>query len=598
MAIVRPSIDHLDELQDPLDEAERAVLDAAVGLGDDWTVYIRPRLGQDVPDVVAVHDRHGAVTIDVVDWTAEGHRRGDDGGIEVLDDGTWRRETHAPLAVARRHRSTLYEQFFAFPGDPRDPGPTVRAAVVFPWCSDTELATLLGAADDASGVLTLSADDLGDGLAALVDAMSADAPPASLQRVHRELVVDGTVHHAVAPVQLSDQARRVAANPGRAHIRGVNGTAGSGKSFALTARAARLAAEGKSVLVLCFNLTLANHLRRLVVERCAEYGANPARVTCTSFHTFCARVVDDAAQDGIVADEPARGTWPVKIVVKTRDVFTAGFERRFDAVLVDEGQDFTPDWWALLRDHVVRPDGEMLLVADSTVDIYGNSAWDDPAALETAGFDGPWITMSASYRMAPELTEATNAFARSYIAADAVVPEVPDDQAVVVGHVAHAVRSWRNVERVADLGVGVGEEVVRLLREQPSLAPRDVVYLCEYHHDGVAAAAVIEAAGYPVHHVYSRDPDERHRSKGRFWPDADAVKGCTIHSFKGWDSPAIVVGVAMEERSRRLAYTAMTRVTSTRTEPDTSYLAVVNADPRMAEFQATFEQAAALTVDG
>ena len=57
------------------------------------------------------------------------------------------------------------------------------------------------------------------------------------------------------------------------------------------------------MLVLCFNLTLANRLRNLVVERCAEYGANPARVTCTSFHTFCARVVDDAAAVGIVADE-------------------------------------------------------------------------------------------------------------------------------------------------------------------------------------------------------------------------------------------------------------------------------------------------------
>jgi superfamily I DNA/RNA helicase len=395
-------------------------------------------------------------------------------------------------------------------------------------------------------------------------------------------------------VQLSDNARRVAANPAGARLRGVAGTAGSGKSFALTARAARLAAEGKSVLVLCFNLTLANHLRRLVVERCAELGANPARVTCTSFHTFCSRVVDDAAQAGIVASEPARGTWPMKIVVKARGVFEAGFGRRFDAVLVDEGQDFTVDWWNLLREHVVRPDGEMLLVADSTVDLYGKSTWDDPEALAAAGFSDPWIRMTTSYRMAPDFVRSTNEFARSFIADDAVVPEIADDQAVVVGHVASAIRSWRNVERVADLGVAVGREVVRLLLEHPELAPRDVVYLCEYHHDGLAAAKEIEAAGYPVHHVYSRDPDERHRSKGRFWPDADAVKGCTVHSFKGWDAPAVVVGIAMEERSRRLAYASMTRVSSTVAGRDASYLAVVNADPRMADFQPTFELGAAL----
>ena len=53
--------------------------------------------------------------------------------------------------------------------------------------------------------------------------------------------------------------------------------------------------------------------------------------------------------------------------------------------------------------------------------------------------------------------------------------------------------------------------------------------------------------------VYSRDPDERHHSKGRFWTGADAVKGCTVHSYEGWDSLAVVVGVGMEERLRRLA---------------------------------------------
>jgi hypothetical protein len=71
---------------------------------------------------------------------------------------------------------------------------------------------------------------------------------------------------------------------------------------------------------------------------------------------------------------------------------------------------------------------------------------------------------------------------------------------------------------VADLGPEIGREVVRLLQEHPDLAPRDVIYLCEYHHDGLAAAEIIEAAGYPVHHVYSRDPDERQRRKSRFWP--------------------------------------------------------------------------------
>jgi hypothetical protein len=88
----------------------------------------------------------------------------------------------------------------------------------------------------------------------------------------------------------------VADNPNGSKIRGVTGPPGSGKSFALTARAARLAAEGKSVLVLCFNLTLSHRLRGLVVERCAEYGANPARVT--------AQLCDKLAHNAVMMQLP------------------------------------------------------------------------------------------------------------------------------------------------------------------------------------------------------------------------------------------------------------------------------------------------------
>ena len=567
MATFQPTFDHLHELLHPLEADALEIAHNFTKLDDDWIVYARPRIGQDVPDFVLVHDLHGVIVVDV--WT---------GSDDVL-------------RVARRHRTNLVDQFYSLPGDGRDPGVSVRAVVVVPDRSTAAAKTLLiGTGPSPDPTLAIwGVDAVGEHLTAV-----AMAPPGSvvsaesIRRLHRQLVVDGVSQEMVTPVELSADARMVAVNPNGSKIRGVTGPPGSGKSFALTARAARLAAEGKSVLVLCFNLTLSHRLRGLVVERCAEYGANPARVTCTSFHTFCARVVDDASAAGIVAAEPARGTWPEKIVVKTDDVLTRGFDRRYDAVLVDEGQDFRLQWWNLLREKVVRPGGEMLLVTDPTVDLYGKSSWTTSSTFEAAGITEPLIDMTASYRMAPELIDSTNLFAREYVSSEATVPSVPADQSAVVGRVSSGHRSWRNLERVSDLGSAVGQEVVRLLQENPTLAPRDVVYLCEYHHDGLAAADVIEAAGYRVRHVYSRDPDERQRRKSRFWPDADAVKGCTVHAFKGWESPAIVLGIGMEERSRRLAYAAMTRVTSTR-GLDSSYLVVLNADPRMVEFRERFE---------
>lgn len=570
MATFQPPIEHFDETSHPLTSGELEAARALSALDDDWTVYTRPQVGQDVPNFVAVHPARGVVVIDVAPTTPDRH-----------------------LAAVRQHRRAVWEQVVALPSDPLDPADRVRAVVVVPAVSTEAARDLVeSAATGPLGSVTVwGGVDLREHADDMIGTCLVPPPAESLRRLRRQLVVGGVDHSLVAPVQLSYDARTVAANPKGTRLRGLTGPAGSGKSFALTARAARLAGEGREVLVLCFNSTLAARLRQLVVQRCAEYGADPTRVVCTSFHTFCARLVDDAVAAGIDVPEPERGTWPVKIVEQATSALAAGFERRFDAVFVDEGQDFTLAWWNLLRDWVLRPGGEMLIATDPTVDLYGNQTWGDPATLDAAGFVDPWIRMTASYRMAPELIESTNLFAQLHLADDdavPVVPAVPDDHADVVGWVSTGVRRWRNVARVADLGREMGRAVVELLGDQPTLRPRDIVYLCEYHHDGLAAAAEIEAAGYPVHHVYSRDPDARRIRKARFWPEADAVKGCTVHSFKGWESPAVVLGIGVEARSRRLAYASMTRVASTH-GLERSYLVVVNADRRLDDFQATFE---------
>jgi hypothetical protein len=108
MATFCPPATHFDELFHPLDPGEVDVAERLARLDDDWTVYVHPQLGQDVPDFLLVHDTQGVVVVDVV-------RRPDQSD-----------------ATARRHRTTIVDQFFSLPGDSRDPGPTVRIALVTP----------------------------------------------------------------------------------------------------------------------------------------------------------------------------------------------------------------------------------------------------------------------------------------------------------------------------------------------------------------------------------------------------------------------------------------------------------------------------------
>ena len=89
--------------------------------------------------------------------------------------------------------------------------------------------------------------------------------------------------------------------------------------------------------------------------------------------------------------------------------------------------------------------------------------------------------------------------------------------------------------------------------------------------------------------VFSTNEFKRSSRKRRFWPDAPGVKGCTVHSFKGWEARALVMGIGTDRGSRRLAYVGMTRV-KTDSAGGQSFLSIVNSDLKIAGFQSTFEE--------
>lgn len=591
MATMRPPLHELDRLAVPLNDGERRVAERLNNLDDGWTVYVQPRLAHDVPDFVAVHDRFGVCAIEVKHWSPGAYRATDPGRIECRSGASWKAIDEAPRFQAHRYRQTIYEQFFALPEDGAFPTSAVRAVLVLPeW--ETKRAAALFERHQVTPrelqVPVVGGDLLESRFEPFVRGACPPPNPSSVIRLRRHLSESDTVREFRRPVRLSEGARNIANNPNHARIRRVRGSAGSGKTFGLAARAARLAADGKHVLVLTFNTTLSNYLRTLVGARCKELQASPGLVTCVPFHAFCRRVIEDAGQAGLVLrDYPELTRWDAD-VRRSEDAFQLGFERRFDAVLVDEGQDFTLEWWNLLRRYVVREGGEMLLVADPTQDVYSRKAWTDEERMLGAGFSGPWTELSASYRMPRDLVSLVNEFSKRYLGGERMMGEVPPDLFDIAGVSAKTVRRWVNVGSRL-LGTTIGHEVVRMLHAHPDLHPSDVVFLCEHHRDGLAAAKVIEEAGYEVHHIFAERKLDRDRRKRRFWPEAPGVKGCTVLSFKGWESPALVMGIGTQDGSRRLAYVAMTRLRS-RSDGHPSYISVVNGDLSIAGFESTFTE--------
>lgn len=118
----------------------------------------------------------------------------------------------------------------------------------------------------------------------------------------------------------------------------IAGPAGSGKTMIALEKARRLAEEGFRTLLICFNRPLADYLRTVV----------PAKpdLVINSFHRFCGEVTHGRLQGVQETEEFYRVTLPDALVDAIADIPE---EQRFDALVIDEGQDFRAEWLGALE---------------------------------------------------------------------------------------------------------------------------------------------------------------------------------------------------------------------------------------------------------
>jgi hypothetical protein len=124
----------------------------------------------------------------------------------------------------------------------------------------------------------------------------------------------------------------------------VKGMAGSGKTVIALDHACRLSERGLKVMFLCFNAALGEHLAR----RVEKY----PNVRAGSFYEFVNEILVKAGLKAITDKED--GYWESLPAVRLEEALKLlvdqGKPLEFDALVVDEGQDFQPEWWMVLEE--------------------------------------------------------------------------------------------------------------------------------------------------------------------------------------------------------------------------------------------------------
>jgi hypothetical protein len=118
----------------------------------------------------------------------------------------------------------------------------------------------------------------------------------------------------------------------------IQGVAGSGKTILAITKARSFADEGKKVLFLCFNELLADWLQSQLPEQYKDF------VMIRNYHKLCREwVLSCGMKWPTFSDETELfKTEAPRLLEQAIDLQP---QCCFDAVVVDEGQDFQPSWW-------------------------------------------------------------------------------------------------------------------------------------------------------------------------------------------------------------------------------------------------------------
>jgi len=513
-------------------------------------------------DVVIVHPDNGLLVIEV----KGGEPRRDANGRWFIGNHDLAR---SPFKQAEDAKHDLVRAIEAIPAWPA--GVELRAghAVAFP---DVDLASLpaghglLG--PDEPRHIILDADSLetadaasaalerawrywiGDGsrghpLSAqgidLIDACLA--PTAELHRLLRHDIADGRerlLRASNAQMLVLNHARNVA----RASV---VGPAGSGKSLVAVEKARRLAKMGYRTLFVCFNQPLATDVLR-ELGRVGE--PEDRRPLVTTFHRLCETLGREAAT---LAPKPAgplpQAWWDETLPAALLTAADRLPERRFHAIVVDEGQDFELGWLESLQFLLFEPETGVFWVFHDP----GQALYRDDRAAELAGLTA--LELFEDYRSPAPVAELAARFYRGPMRPVSMSDGAGDAPRLITAEegrpTVEAVR--RELHRLVEIE-GVRPWQIAVLSGRS--ATQSEVWRHRSFGNVVLWNGAIDddgrSRGLPADQV----PDEP--------PDGAIVRFETVRRFKGLEREVVILCELPGEGERldQLLYTAFTRATT------------------------------------
>ena len=358
------------------------------------------------------------------------------------------------------------------------------------------------------------------------------------------------------------QQEQLARSLGDGH-RVIHGVAGSGKTMILGYRAEYLAKActptSKPILILCFNEPLGGKLASVM-----EVKGLSDRVHVRHFHSWCHRQLTAYGQELPAQNMPV-GAKMIDMVDRVlraveRSQIPGG---QYQAVMIDEGHDFAPEWLKLVTQMVDPATNSLLVLYDDAQSIYERGRTREGSkqfSFKSVGIQaqGRTTILKINYRNTRQILRIA-----SLVAADLLTADDKDDDGIPMLKPVSCGREGPapviiKLPTLRDEAFAIADHLVSAHKE--GFAWGDMAVLCADWATMDLCASALAQRKLP-HRVRKRSGD--------YHPGADAIQVMTMKVSKGLEFSVVALpGVGHmpapgedEKEAARVFYVAATRAT-------------------------------------
>lgn len=579
MAILVPDLNEINNFVPPLTEGERALMNALCEvLDDNWIIYVRSYLNGLRPDFVIFCEDAGVGIFEVKDWDLKSYQveikksefnqsEYDQWQVRAWDTGKWH-DIESPFSQAEKYKESIIKWEIPILNSKTILNSKVYSIIVpFVYFHEHKTTEINDKLEPIKSVVKkkyyqyFGYDYLQQ--PEKLKLLLANKPNylkhgSKFTGLMQEIGLTDRLANALAYPRhgntnlqnllqsLSSKQQELLSN--KSGTRRVKGAAGSGKTFVLVHKAVNAAREKKRVLIVCYNITMVNYLRDLVVclarhydRKCLQY------IEIAHFHRL--------------------------FPLENNELDRRNVKEKIDVLLIDEGQDFQRSWVEVLQS-ICNSNYHLFFCEDRRQNIYGTESMPLGAGRPNE--------LKQSFRIPAKTAQLANYL---YDWANIEGKEEKVDGKDQLQTDLFIKNIWVNGNQKECLDT-IQKDVEILIKDK-NTARADIAILVCTVEDGWQVCDVLKSLNLPYQknfeskeefyqlkqisqkegwnkEYFKKKRQELQRGyKVGFWMQGGMIKVCTIHSFKGWELSNILIlfnpEKQQEETQYQLLYTAITR---------------------------------------